>query len=85
MLNDHFIGREVTVQSYFELQVVESLSLKAIGDRLDRRRLQEELDFHRLYLLTQYYHLQLESTCGEEYQTSICYLSYMDLLVEISY
>lgn len=36
------------------MQLLDSLSLRAIGHRLDRRKLQEELDLHRLYLLTNY-------------------------------
>ena len=37
-------------------QILDALSLRAIGQRLDKRKLQEELDLHRLFLLTIYHH-----------------------------
>ena len=37
------------------LQGLERLSLKAIHHRLGKRRLQQELDLHRVYLLTRHY------------------------------
>lgn len=37
------------------MQILDALSLTAIRQRLDRRQLQQELDYHRLFLLTTYY------------------------------
>ena len=37
------------------LQILDALSLKAVRHRLDKRKLQEELDLHRLYLITAYH------------------------------
>lgn len=39
-------------------QVLQSLSAKGIAQRLDKRRLQHELDTHRLFLLTSYHRQQ---------------------------
>ncbi|KAL4517192.1 hypothetical protein Ndes2437B_g06799 [Nannochloris sp. 'desiccata'] len=54
-------------------KILDALSLKAVRHRLDKRKLQEELDLHRLYLITAYHHrvtdafnsIQSENT-GEE-------------------
>jgi len=37
------------------LQLVDRLSVKAIFNRLDKRKLQNELDTHRLYLVTSHF------------------------------
>jgi hypothetical protein len=37
------------------MQWLERLSLRAFRHRLDKRSLQEELDLHRLYLITTYF------------------------------
>ena len=38
------------------MQILDALSLKAVRHRLDKRKLQEELDLHRLFLITAYHH-----------------------------
>ena len=37
------------------MQLVDRLSVKAIFNRLDKRKLQNELDVHRLYLITSHF------------------------------
>ena len=36
------------------MQILDALSLKAVRHRIDKRKLQEELDLHRLYLIISY-------------------------------
>lgn len=48
-----------------QFQILDNLSMAAIARRLDKRRLQHELDMHRLYLLTQFHELGgLQGACG---------------------
>ena len=37
------------------MQLVDRLSVNAIFNRLDKRKLQNELDVHRLYLITSHF------------------------------
>ena len=37
------------------MQLVDRLSVKAIFNRLDKRKLQNELDVHKLYLITSHF------------------------------
>ena len=48
-------AEECIEQAGAMIQVLDNLSIKAIGNRLDKRRLQHELDLHKLYLLTEYH------------------------------
>ena len=41
------------------LQWLEKLSISAVRQRLDKRRVQQQLDLHKLYLLTTYKHSEL--------------------------
>ncbi|KAL0052035.1 hypothetical protein WJX82_006842 [Trebouxia sp. C0006] len=49
-------------------QLVDRLSVKAIFNRLDKRKLQNELDTHRLYLVTSHFdRLKAGRVCGDSY------------------
>lgn len=37
------------------MQGLERLSIKALSQRLEKRRLQQEMDFHKLFLMTRHY------------------------------
>lgn len=48
------------------LQLVDRLSVKAIFNRLDKRKLQNELDTHRLYLVTSHFDRLKAGVCQVE-------------------
>ena len=49
------------------MQLLEDLSQRGILNRLDKRKLQQELDIHKLFLLTTY-HAQSEGLLSEAYR-----------------
>ena len=60
-----FFGCGITTD-FLSMQAVEWISGKAVADRLDKRKLQQEIDTHKLYLLTSYFQAASTGTPSQD-------------------